>query len=296
VDAAAEQHCERTRVLFARLDAIIEQHRKPDAPELSEIAKAPVEMAPTAACATNCKLLRGVWMVVMLAVSVGSLLPSDSAPIQVLNSLGFNDKLLHFLAYALIAVVPILHETWLFTSLASIGTVALGGALELGQTYCPGRSCDLADFAADGLGVSFGLLVGWYLRAWLYNRIHRSVPCSIEEVSWAVSESPSLSPVPGWRFELELLLIELKATSEALATALDAETEAGNRALATRDNVTDSAGALALWSERRAEVHLRQAAYCRAADSFREFLQHLPPPAQDRVRSQGILAMAVRPA
>jgi VanZ family protein len=96
----------------------------------------------------------------ILVVIIGSLLPSDTAPIQALNSLGINDKVMHFLAYAIIAVLPAIHERPVFSIFAGVAAVALGVALEYGQLYSPGRSFEVADMAADALGVSLGLLVG----------------------------------------------------------------------------------------------------------------------------------------
>jgi VanZ family protein len=67
---------------------------------------------------------------------------------------------MHFLAYAIIAVLPAIHERPVFSIFAGVAAVALGVALEYGQLYSPGRSFEVADMAADALGVSLGLLVG----------------------------------------------------------------------------------------------------------------------------------------
>ena len=92
---------------------------------------------------------RGAWLVAILGVVVGSLLPAASLPMRVLNHLQISDKIQHFGAYAVLAFLPAVHERWRFIMVAGFGLMAMGYGLEVGQLYSPGRSYDLADFAAD---------------------------------------------------------------------------------------------------------------------------------------------------
>lgn len=94
---------------------------------------------------------RGAWLVAILGVVVGSLLPAASLAMRVLNHLQISDKIQHFGAYAVLAFLPAVHERWRFIMVAGFGLMAMGYGLEVGQLYSPGRSYDLADFAADAL-------------------------------------------------------------------------------------------------------------------------------------------------
>jgi VanZ family protein len=108
---------------------------------------------------------RIVWTSLVIAVVVGSLLPGDSPVLKELDSLAVNDKAEHFLAYAGLAFVPTLHETVAklrgFLALAAI----MGILLELGQLLVPGRTCDLYDAFADGVGILAGFLLALPIRA-----------------------------------------------------------------------------------------------------------------------------------
>jgi len=56
--------------------------------------------------------LRIVWLIAVLVVIVGSLLPGASFPMRALGSLGIGDKLLHATAYAILAFLPALPHAW----------------------------------------------------------------------------------------------------------------------------------------------------------------------------------------
>jgi VanZ family protein len=111
------------------------------------------------------KLLRCLWALALLLVVAGSLLPASSAPLRALFFLHINDKLLHFLAYIVLAFLPTLHESRPATGLLIIGLIFLGVLLEFGQIYSNGRSFEIADMEADAAGVLCGLLLGLPLRA-----------------------------------------------------------------------------------------------------------------------------------
>jgi VanZ family protein len=110
------------------------------------------------------RVLRGLWLLAILVVVAGSLLPSDSEPIKALDYLPFSDKADHFVAYAALAFLPAIHEKRRFFIAAAIGAVALGVALEYAQLYSGWRDFEVADMVADAIGAGFGLLVGVPLR------------------------------------------------------------------------------------------------------------------------------------
>ena len=111
------------------------------------------------------RLLRILWGLAILAVIVGSLLPGDSTPIQMLGHLDVSDKIQHFGAYAVLAFLPAIHERRKFVLRAALFAVALGIGLEFGQLESPGRDFEVGDMVADALGVCLGLMVGIPLRA-----------------------------------------------------------------------------------------------------------------------------------
>ena len=109
-------------------------------------------------------VLRVMWLVGALIVIVGSLLPADSAPMHAVNSLYMNDKVEHGLAYAMLAFLPTLHESYRTAGLFIMAAAIMGILLEYGQMYSPGRSFDLQDMRADFTGLLIGGLAGACLR------------------------------------------------------------------------------------------------------------------------------------
>lgn len=99
------------------------------------------------------------WLISLVAVIVGSLVPN-----AVLDKLDpaqpfLNDKQQHFLAYLGLALLPPLaalgkRSGWLIAA----SMLPLGIALEFAQRLTPDRQFDLADMLADGLGVAAGFL------------------------------------------------------------------------------------------------------------------------------------------
>jgi VanZ family protein len=110
------------------------------------------------------KPLRVIWVAVILAVIVGSLLPGNSLPLRVLQDFNIRDKILHFMAYATLSLLPALHERLETVIVASLGAVALGILLEFGQLYSIDRSFEIADMVANALGVCSGFALGLGLR------------------------------------------------------------------------------------------------------------------------------------
>jgi hypothetical protein len=106
-----------------------------------------------------------LWLAGIAAIIVGSLLPSDSAPMLELDflmmKLSINDKIVHALGYASLALIPPLIVSALRRVLVAVFSLSvLGLLLEFGQKLVPGRTCDIADFLANNVGLSFGTIVG----------------------------------------------------------------------------------------------------------------------------------------
>jgi len=108
------------------------------------------------------------------------LFTATSLPIERLPSVGFNDKINHFLAYFILAVLVNLtliyqrKSRFLFQK-APIVTIIIGllyGAFdELHQIFVPGRFAETLDWMADGLGTIVGVLVVYYLISRLKYRL-----------------------------------------------------------------------------------------------------------------------------
>ena len=73
------------------------------------------------------------------------------------------DKLVHFSMFALFGLAARADAAArgrLRAGAAAAFGLALAVGTELAQAFIPGRGADLADFAADALGLAFGLLAG----------------------------------------------------------------------------------------------------------------------------------------
>jgi len=110
----------------------------------------------------------------MLTVILGSLLPGNSTPIQALDRLHINDKVEHAMAYAALALLPVLHEQRRRQIVLILIVAAMGILLEFGQLYSPGRSFDTRDMLADIVGVIIGATTGLLLRFLLPRQLIRA--------------------------------------------------------------------------------------------------------------------------
>lgn len=95
--------------------------------------------------------LRPAWFAVIAAITVAALLPAFAPP-------GANhaDKWSHFVAYAALAILG----TAAFPGRPLLVVVVLmadGVAIELGQSWVPGRSGSLGDLLADAVGIAAGI-------------------------------------------------------------------------------------------------------------------------------------------
>lgn len=109
-------------------------------------------------------LFRLIWGLGAVLVLVGTLLPAGSAPIQALDKLDISDKVEHFASYAVLALLPALHERRRTLGMVAGGLILLGVLLEFGQLLSPGRDFEIGDMAADSAGVCVGIAAGWPLR------------------------------------------------------------------------------------------------------------------------------------
>jgi VanZ family protein len=107
---------------------------------------------------------RALWILAMLGVIVGSLIPLDlpeSMPLP-------GDKLQHLAAYALLALLAMLSYRPLRWALAAaVAMVALGIAIELVQYLLPWRLFEWLDILANTAGVALGMALGAAVRSLL---------------------------------------------------------------------------------------------------------------------------------
>ena len=115
-------------------------------------------------------LLRILWLLAVLIVVTGSLLPADSPPMRALSQLHLSDKFEHVVAYAVLACLPATHERRRVVVAAAIGAVALGVALEYLQLYSGWRDFEVGDMIADAAGAACGLAAASPLRSSVFFR------------------------------------------------------------------------------------------------------------------------------
>ena len=86
----------------------------PEAALLSETETGEVWVFRTLAGArfsSDKRIVRGFWILVLFGVVIGSLLPASSLGMQAVANLHISDKLLHFMAFAVLASIPTLIES-----------------------------------------------------------------------------------------------------------------------------------------------------------------------------------------
>ena len=110
--------------------------------------------------------LRVLWVIALLFVIAGSLLPGGSLPIRELHRFHVNDKAVHFGAYAVLAFLPALHERRPVLASLVVLVILIGVLLEYGQRLLPGRTFEVADMLADFCGALCGLILGLPVRSY----------------------------------------------------------------------------------------------------------------------------------
>lgn len=111
------------------------------------------------------RLLLAAWAIAVVVVVSGSLAPAfllrKLPPVAVPD----NDKAAHFLAYVILAMLPVVAaDVVRMGLLLALAMIPLGVALEFFQQLVPTRSFELADMAANTLGVLTGVLIALWLR------------------------------------------------------------------------------------------------------------------------------------
>ena len=116
---------------------------------------------------------RKVWLVyIPLVVYWLILFTATTLPAQRLPSVGFTDKVNHFIAYFILAVLVNLtliyqRKSRLLFEKAPIATVIIclfyGAVDELHQLLVPGRSAETLDWVADASGALFGIIIFYFL-------------------------------------------------------------------------------------------------------------------------------------
>ena len=110
------------------------------------------------------RILRALWLLAIVTVIVGSLLPGDSTPMEILSELPISDKVDHAVAYAILAWLPATHERRKVMVTAALGAVAMGVGLEYVQLYSGWRDFEAGDMLADAAGAGCGLLAAIPMR------------------------------------------------------------------------------------------------------------------------------------
>ncbi len=112
-----------------------------------------------------------LWSVAVTAVIVGSLLPASALNGMHYDSLAPNDKVVHFLGYAMLALIPIaLLELLSLGLVLAASMIPMGICLEFLQRLVPGRSFEVGDMIANSTGVILGALIALSVRRELRRR------------------------------------------------------------------------------------------------------------------------------
>lgn len=102
----------------------------------------------------------------MASVVAGSLSPADSSLIRAVASIHVQDKVLHFVAYVLLASFSVLGIRGKLEAFVAAGSMTLLGLLlEIAQHFVPGRSPEVADEVANILGVACGIALAFPFRS-----------------------------------------------------------------------------------------------------------------------------------
>ena len=116
------------------------------------------------------RILRLAWLIGVVAVIVGSLAPAQSGVMHLIDQGGINDKVEHFTAYAVLAAFPNLRSSRCRRIGAAMGLLfLLGAAMEVGQLFSPGRTCDWEDLLADSCGILAGTALVRILQRFTFN-------------------------------------------------------------------------------------------------------------------------------
>jgi VanZ family protein len=124
---------------------------------------------------------RKVWLVYVPLIFYWLILfIATTLPVERLPSVGFSDKINHFIAYFVLAFLVNLtliyqRKSRLLFEKATLATIVIclfyGALDELHQLIVPGRSAEIWDWFADALGAFIGVLIVNFLLNWLKYRL-----------------------------------------------------------------------------------------------------------------------------
>jgi len=118
-------------------------------------------VGPRKAAVTRTRLLFFVWLLSILLVVLGSLLPASSLLMRAVGRLPVSQKVLHFCAYTWLALLALLAIKRRSVAVpAALAMMLLGVALEFGQKLVPGREFEIRDMFINGVGALTGIAIG----------------------------------------------------------------------------------------------------------------------------------------
>ena len=107
------------------------------------------------------RLLYPLWLLSILLVSIGELLPAASPVMCAVGRLPVSSKVLHFSAYIWLAFLALLAIKRRSLAVpAALAMILLGVILEFGQKLVPGRNFEVRDMFINGFGVLTGMAIG----------------------------------------------------------------------------------------------------------------------------------------
>lgn len=113
------------------------------------------------------RLVMAVWLVSVAGAIALSLKPGLELPLGFWNA----DKVLHLLSYAWLGALPLFaFVRGDYARAAAYCMIPMGGLLEWGQSFVPGRAASMGDAVANALGVFIGI----WLAEMLLARLGRS--------------------------------------------------------------------------------------------------------------------------
>jgi VanZ family protein len=95
-------------------------------------------------------LVRGLFWVLCVVVVAGALVPQDALT----TTFALSDKIVHTGAFLVLSALGLCGYPSRMTVILSL--IALGGAIEIAQSFTTTRSHEWLDFLANGLGVLLG--------------------------------------------------------------------------------------------------------------------------------------------
>ena len=112
-----------------------------------------------------------LWSIAVTAVVTGSLLPASALHRMHYDGIAPNDKVIHFLGYTILALIPVALLELLSLGLAlAASMIPMGICLEFLQKLVPGRSFEIGDMIANSTGVILGILIALSVRRVLRRR------------------------------------------------------------------------------------------------------------------------------